>query len=51
MTTEEGTGLVHLAPAFGEVDRQIGREQGLPSLNPVGPDGRFTDAIGWLAGP
>ena len=39
VTTEEGTGLVHLAPAFGEVDRQIGRENGLPSLNPVGPDG------------
>jgi isoleucyl-tRNA synthetase len=50
VTTEEGTGLVHLAPAFGEIDRQIGRENGLPSLNPVGPDGRFTDAVGWLAG-
>jgi isoleucyl-tRNA synthetase len=50
VTTEEGTGLVHLAPAFGEIDRQVGRENGLPSLNPVGPDGRFTDAIGWLAG-
>jgi isoleucyl-tRNA synthetase len=50
VTTEEGTGLVHLAPAFGEIDRQIGREKGLPSLNPVGPDGRFTDAVGWLAG-
>ena len=50
VTTEEGTGLVHLAPAFGEIDRQIGRENGLPSLNPVGPDGRFTDEIGWLAG-
>src|SRR4029077_8902474 len=49
VTTEEGTGLVHLAPAFGEVDRQIGRENGLPSLNPVGPDGRFTADIGWLA--
>ena len=50
VTTEEGTGLVHLAPAFGEVDRQIGRENDLPSLNPVGPDGTFTDAAGWLAG-
>jgi isoleucyl-tRNA synthetase len=50
VTTEEGTGLVHLAPAFGEIDRQIGRENGLPSLNPVGPDGRFTDAVAWLAG-
>ena len=51
VTTDEGTGLVHLAPAFGEVDRQIGRENGLPTLNPVGPDGRFTDAVAWLAGP
>jgi len=50
VTTEEGTGLVHLAPAFGEVDRQVARAQGLPMLNPVGPDGRFTDAIGWLHG-
>jgi isoleucyl-tRNA synthetase len=50
VTTEEGTGLVHLAPAFGEIDRQIGRENGLPSLNPVGPDGRFTDEIEWLRG-
>jgi isoleucyl-tRNA synthetase len=50
VTTEEGTGLVHLAPAFGEIDRQIGRENGLPSLNPVGPDGRFTEEIAWLAG-
>jgi isoleucyl-tRNA synthetase len=50
VTTEEGTGLVHLAPAFGEIDRQIGRENGLPSLNPVGPDGTFTDDVPWLAG-
>jgi isoleucyl-tRNA synthetase len=50
VTTEEGTGLVHMAPAFGEIDRQIGRESGLPTLNPVGPDGRFTDAIEWLSG-
>jgi isoleucyl-tRNA synthetase len=50
VTTEEGTGLVHLAPAFGEIDRQIGRENGLPSLNPVGPDGRFTEEIDWLSG-
>ncbi|HEY6429439.1 MAG TPA: isoleucine--tRNA ligase, partial [Acidimicrobiales bacterium] len=49
VTTDEGTGLVHLAPAFGEVDRQIGRENDLPTLNPVGPDGRFTEDIPWLA--
>jgi len=45
---DEGTGIVHLAPAFGEVDRQVGREHGLPTLNPVGPDGAFTAAVPWL---
>ena len=47
---DEGTGIVHLAPAFGEIDRQVGRENDLPTLNPVGPDGRFTDAVAWLEG-
>jgi isoleucyl-tRNA synthetase len=47
---DEGTGIVHLAPAFGEIDRQVGREQGLPTLNPVGPDGAFTSAVPWLEG-
>ncbi|HEX7444176.1 MAG TPA: class I tRNA ligase family protein, partial [Acidimicrobiales bacterium] len=47
---DEGTGIVHLAPAFGEVDRQVGRASELPTLNPVGPDGRFTDAVPWLEG-
>jgi isoleucyl-tRNA synthetase len=47
---DEGTGIVHLAPAFGEVDRQVGRASDLPTLNPVGPDGRFTDEVPWLEG-
>ena len=46
VTTDEGTGLVHLAPAFGEIDREVGKTEGLPTLNPVGPDGRFTQAAG-----
>ena len=50
VTVDEGTGIVHLAPAFGEIDRQVGRANGLATLNPVGPDGKFTDAIGWLEG-
>jgi isoleucyl-tRNA synthetase len=50
VTTEDGTGLVHLAPAFGEIDRQVGRANDLPTLNPVGPDGRFDASAGWLAG-
>jgi isoleucyl-tRNA synthetase len=45
---DEGTGIVHLAPAFGEVDRQVGRQEGLPTLNPVGPDGTFTAQVPWL---
>ncbi len=50
VTTEDGTGLVHQAPAFGEVDRLVGRAHSLPTLNPVGPDGTFTDEVPWLAG-
>ncbi|NNN08628.1 MAG: isoleucine--tRNA ligase [Acidimicrobiaceae bacterium] len=50
VTTEDGTGLVHQAPAFGEVDRLVGRANALPTLNPVGPDGTFTDAVHWLEG-
>ena len=50
VTTEDGTGLVHLAPAFGEIDRQVGKQAGLATLNPVGPDGRFTDEVAWLSG-
>lgn len=50
VTTEEGTGLVHLSPAFGEIDRQIGRENKLATLNPVGPDGCFTADVPWLEG-
>jgi len=50
VTTDEGTGLVHQSPAFGEVDRQVARATNLPTVNPVGPDGRFTAAVGWLEG-
>ena len=50
VTTEDGTGIVHQSPAFGEIDRQVARAHGLPTFNPVGPDGRFTDEIPWLAG-
>ena len=39
----EGTGIVHMAPAFGAVDLEVGLEQGWPVFKPVGDDGRFTD--------
>jgi isoleucyl-tRNA synthetase len=50
VTTDDGTGLVHLSPAFGEIDRQVARANSLATLNPVGPDGCFTDEVPWLAG-
>jgi isoleucyl-tRNA synthetase len=50
VTTDDGTGLVHQSPGFGEIDRQVARENGLPTLNPVGPDGRFMPVVSWLAG-
>ncbi|MDE3008365.1 MAG: isoleucine--tRNA ligase [Acidobacteriota bacterium] len=50
VTTEDGTGLVHQSPAFGEIDREVARANGLPTLNPVGPDGTFTAAVPWLEG-
>ncbi|MCK6483341.1 MAG: isoleucine--tRNA ligase [Phycisphaerae bacterium] len=49
VTLESGTGLVHEAPAFGEVDFELWREEsskislGLPLLCAVAPDGTFTD--------
>ena len=49
VSAAEGSGLVHIAPAFGLDDWLLGRREGLPTLNPVGPDGRFVDA-GWLSG-
>ncbi len=50
VTTDDGTGLVHLAPAFGPDDLTAGREHGLPVVNPVLPDGRFADGIPLVGG-
>jgi isoleucyl-tRNA synthetase len=41
VTNEEGTGLVHLAPAFGADDYAAGQKEGLPFVNPVDVSGRF----------
>ena len=43
VSMEDGTGLVHLAPAFGADDLAVGSAQGWPVFKPVGDDGRFTD--------
>ncbi|MDR2163155.1 MAG: isoleucine--tRNA ligase [Clostridiales Family XIII bacterium] len=42
VTTDDGTGIVHTAPAFGEDDALTGRRYGLPVPNPVDEDGRYT---------
>ena len=41
VTLEAGTGAVHTAPAHGQDDFIVGRQYGLPVVNPVGGDGRF----------
>ena len=43
VTADDGTGIVHIAPAFGEDDAKVGQKYNLPYLNPVGEDGKYTD--------
>jgi isoleucyl-tRNA synthetase len=45
VTTEDGTGLVHIAPAFGADDMEVSRVNGLPVVNPVRSDGRFEEQL------
>lgn len=43
VTAEDGTGIVHMAPAFGEDDSRVGKKYNLPYLNPVGEDGKYIE--------
>jgi isoleucyl-tRNA synthetase len=45
VTTEDGTGIVHTAPAFGEDDYNTGMRYKLPVVNPVSEEGKFLDTI------
>jgi isoleucyl-tRNA synthetase len=45
VSTEEGTGLVHIAPAFGEEDMAVGRENDLPILLNVDEEGKFKKEV------
>ena len=45
VTTEDGTGLVHIAPAFGAEDMDVAKEYNLPVLMTVMPDGRFVPEV------
>jgi isoleucyl-tRNA synthetase len=43
VTMEDGTGIVHIAPAFGQDDYEVGRKYDLPVLKPVGEDGKYNE--------
>ena len=45
VTVEDGTGVVHIAPAFGEEDMMLGKEKKLPFIQHVGLDGRFKEEV------
>lgn len=45
VTMEDGTGVVHTAPAFGEDDARVGKENGLGFLNLVNTQGKFVDEV------
>ncbi|MCU0608347.1 MAG: isoleucine--tRNA ligase [Chitinispirillaceae bacterium] len=45
VSTEDGTGVVHIAPAFGEDDFKVGQSLSLPMVCPVDAEGKFTDEV------
>lgn len=45
VSVEEGTGIVHIAPAFGADDYEVGRKYDLPVVQPVDTKGEFTDEV------
>jgi isoleucyl-tRNA synthetase len=50
VTTEDGTGIVHIAPSFGADDFRAGKENGIGSLTMVDKQGKFVEAMGEFAG-
>ncbi|MCU1659457.1 MAG: isoleucyl-tRNA synthetase [Pseudonocardiales bacterium] len=50
VTTDDGSGLVHQAPAFGADDLAVSRAYGLPVVNPIGPDGHFRPEVPEVGG-
>ncbi len=45
VSTSDGTGIVHIAPAFGEDDYQVGLKYDLPIVRPVNASGKFEDIV------
>ncbi|MDX9790546.1 MAG: isoleucine--tRNA ligase [Candidatus Kapabacteria bacterium] len=50
VSTDDGSGIVHLAPAFGEDDYQMSKKFKIPFAQPVTPNGHFTEDMGEFAG-
>jgi isoleucyl-tRNA synthetase len=50
VSTEDGTGLVHIAPAYGEDDMRVAQEEGLPILQTVASNGTFISEVRAWAG-
>src|SRR5579871_3929137 len=50
VSTEEGTGVVHIAPGFGEDDQRISEAAGIPVVSPVDSRGQFTAEVADYAG-
>ena len=50
VSTEEGTGIVHIAPAFGEDDMNLGKEKNLPFIQHVKMNGQIIDEVKDFAG-
>ncbi len=48
--TDTGTGIVHIAPAYGEVDFELCKQHGIELVDPVDDEGRFTEAVPPWAG-
>ncbi|MBR5152675.1 MAG: isoleucine--tRNA ligase [Clostridia bacterium] len=50
VTMDDGTGIVHIAPAFGEDDSRVGKDNNLPFINHVNTQGNFIDGCGEWSG-
>ncbi len=50
VAVDEGTGLVHMAPAFGEVDYDACKAEKLPFVQPIDETGHFTDEVAEYSG-
>jgi isoleucyl-tRNA synthetase len=50
VSEEEGTGIVHIAPGCGAEDFALGKQHGLPRLEPIDGSGYYVEGFGWLTG-